>query len=55
MKLKRCVKKLKGDCRRLPVSSDIRIYLLLLAHVEYFIRDSLYSASPTTETLPPFP
>jgi hypothetical protein len=48
MKLKRRVKKLKGDCRRLPVSSDIRIYLLLLAYIEYFIRGSLYSVSPTT-------
>ena len=38
MKLKRRVKKLKADCRRLLVSSDIRIYLLLLAYVEYFIR-----------------
>jgi hypothetical protein len=42
---------MKEDRRRLPVSSDIRIYLLLLAYVEYFIRNSLYNAPPTTETL----
>jgi hypothetical protein len=35
---------MKEDRRRLPVSSDIRIYLLLLAYVEYFIRNSLYNA-----------